>query len=113
MEKRIIKLPIVRLIGRKVFKVLYGGKKWVFEQGIEYKDVHPSFSAHLSTLKDSNNKPLFKIECEVEIVKATTEQSIEAVRKADNLGSKIKKRSVQLKEGKVRQRRRPPKLNTA
>lgn len=113
MGEQGIKLPTVRLIGREIFKVLYGGKKWVFKQGIEYKDVHPSFSAHLSTLKDSNNRPLFEIEHDVETVKAKSEQSIEAVRKADNLDGKIKKRSVQLKQGKVKQKRRPPKLNTA
>ncbi len=107
-----MELPIVRLVGRELIKVLYGDKKWSFEKGIDYTDVHPSFSAHLSTLKDNNGKPLFEVIHKVESVKAKIEQTVDAFTKDDSVKNLVKKRSIQLKTGTRKIKHRPAKLNT-
>lgn len=107
-----IKLPTVRLLGRGTFKVLYGGEKWIFEQGIEYKDVHPSFSAHLATLKDNQGNPLFRIEHDIEEVTALPDGSLDAVQTDGNLKDTLKRKAVQLRNGTTKKKHRPHKLNT-
>lgn len=108
-----MKFPIVRLVGRGKIKVIYADKKWAFEKGIEYKDVHPSFSAHLATLKDDKGVLLFEIEHKFETVKVTTEKTVEATNEDDALRIKMNKKSKRSrKDGHGILKRKPVKLNT-
>jgi len=108
-----MKLPIVRLIGREKIKVIYADKKWAFERGIEYKDVHPSFSAHLATLKDDKGVFLFEIEHRFKTVKVTTEKTVEATNEDEALRIKMNKKSKKFKKERLESlKRKPVKLNT-
>lgn len=98
-----MKLPIVTLVGREKIKVIYADKKWAFERGVNYTDVHPSFSAHLATLKDDKGKFLFHIDHGTKAVKAVKENSIEAVNEEGALKKRLaNKKSEKLKAEKAR-----------
>lgn len=72
---------------------MYGGKKWTFEKGIEYKDVHPSFSVHLGTLKNDKGVPFFEIDHQVKTVKFNKEKGISAAQEDDSLRLSLSKKS--------------------
>lgn len=108
-----MKLPIVRLIGRDKIKVIYAGKKWAFARGVDYTDVHPSFSAHLVTLKNDQGEVLFEIEHPTQNVKATREKTIEATNEEEALRKRLTRKSNLFKEkGRTVLKKKPTKVKT-
>jgi stress response protein SCP2 len=88
-----LQLPIVKLVGRKFYKVFYKNEKWAFEKGKIYKDLHPSFSVHLSKLKDDRGKYLFQVDNCAKQVSIHVEHSYDAVSKNELARMKVVRRA--------------------
>lgn len=93
-----MQLPIIRLVGRKFYKVIYKGDKWAFEKGIDYKELHPTFIAHLSKLVDDHGNFLFKKDNGHKIVILNRENSYEAVNKDWTVRAKMRRKTRDFKE---------------
>ena len=93
-----MKFPIVRLIGRDVLKIIYEGKKWIFHKGIDYTEIHPSFSAHLITLLDDNKNQLFELDNEAKRMAIKMERSEESLREDELLKTRLRLKTKEWKE---------------
>lgn len=89
-----MKLPIVRLVGRPKYKVIYKGEKWEFKKGVEYDRIHPKFSNHLASLRDDNGNPIFQIDNKAEIISIVYERSLESAALDEFLKNKMRRENL-------------------
>lgn len=103
--------PTVRLVSRSVYKLSYKNEKWTFKKGIDYTEIHPSFSAYLKTLTDDIGNFLFEVDYATQIIKTDTEYSEDALRKAERLATQRREYHKDFKEaGRAIMKRKPYRL---